>query len=57
MHICIGLFAVVTAVLAGATLGRVFGWSSGDGTYLTMLVLAVVGWWMGRRAGRQEERR
>lgn len=57
MHICIGLFAVVTAVLAGATLGRVFGWSSGEGTYLTMLVLAVVGWWMGRRAGRQEERR
>jgi uncharacterized membrane protein YccC len=57
MHICIGLFAVVTAVLAGAALGRTFGWSAGEGAYLTMLVIAVVGWRVGRRAGRQKERR
>lgn len=57
MHICIGLFALVTAVLAGAALGRAFGWSSGEGAYLAMLVIAVVGWWVGRRARREEQRR
>lgn len=56
MHICIGLFALVTAVLAGAALGRMFGWSAGEGAYLTMLVIAVVAWWVGRRARRQEKR-
>ncbi len=56
MHICIGLFALVTAVLAGAALGRVFGWSAGEGAYLTMLVIAVGGWWVGRRTRRQEQR-
>lgn len=57
MQICIGLFALVTAVLAGAALGRVFGWSAGEGAYVTMLVIAVVGWWVGRRTRRQEQRR
>jgi hypothetical protein len=57
MHICIGLFAFVTAVLAGAAVGRLFGWSAGEGAYLTMLVIAVVGWWVGRRTRRQEQRR
>ncbi len=57
MHICIGLFALVTAVLAGAALGRAFGWSGGEGAYLAMLVIAVVGWWVGRRARREEQRR
>lgn len=57
MQICIGLFALVTAVLAGAALGRVFGWSSGEGAYMSLLVIAVVGWWVGRRARREEQRR
>lgn len=57
MHICIGLFALVTAVLAGAALGRTFGWSAGEGAYLTMLVSAVIGWWIGRRVRREEQRR
>jgi hypothetical protein len=57
MHICIGLFAVVTAVLAGAALGRAFGWTAGEGAYLTILVIAVFGWWVGRHARRQEKRR
>jgi hypothetical protein len=57
MHICIGLFAFVTAVLAGAAVGRLFGWSAGEGAYLTMLVIAVVGWWVGRCTRRQEQRR
>ncbi len=55
MHICIGLFALTTAVLAGAALGRAFGWSAGEGAYLTLLVIAIVGWWVGRRARREEQ--
>jgi hypothetical protein len=55
MHICIGLFALVAAVLAGAALGRVLGWSAGEGAYLTLLVMAIVGWWVGRRVRRQEQ--
>jgi hypothetical protein len=54
MHTCIGLFALVTAVLASAALGRVLGWSAGEGAYLTMVVIAVIGWWVGRRIRRQE---
>jgi hypothetical protein len=57
MHICIGLFALVTAVLAGAALGHAFGWTACEGAYLTMLVIAVFGWWVGRRTRRQEQRR
>jgi hypothetical protein len=55
MYICIGLFALVTAVLAGAALGRAFGWSAGEGAYLMMLVIAVIAFWVGRRARRQEQ--
>jgi len=57
MHICIGLFALITVVLAGAALERAFGWSAGGGAYLTLLIVSLIGWWMGRRARRQEERR
>lgn len=57
MYICIGLFALVTAVLAGAALGRAFGWSAGEGAYLTLMLIAFVGWWVGRRVRRQEQRR
>jgi lipoprotein signal peptidase len=57
MHICIGVFALVTVVLAGAALGRIVGWSAGEGAYLTMLVIAVVGWWITRRARREEQPR
>jgi ATP/ADP translocase len=54
MHICIGVFALVTMVLAGAALGRAFGWSAGEGAYLTMLVMAVIGWLVTRRARCEE---
>ena len=55
MSICIGFFALVTAVLAGAAVGRVFGWSAGDGAYLGVCVMAFIGWWVGRCA--QQERK
>jgi hypothetical protein len=54
MHICIEVFALATAVLAGAALGRAFGWSAGEGAYLTMLAMAIIGWWVSRRARREE---
>jgi hypothetical protein len=57
MHICIGVFVLMTAVLAGAALGRAFGWSAGEGAYLTMLLMALVGWWITRRARREAQPR
>jgi hypothetical protein len=57
MHICIGLFALVTAVLAGAALGRAFGWTAGEGAYLSLLVVSIIAFWVGRRTHRQEQRR
>jgi hypothetical protein len=56
MHVCTGVFALVTAVLAGAALGRMVGWSAGEGAYLTMLLMSLVGWWVMRRARREERR-
>lgn len=57
MYICIGAFALMTLVLAGAALGRVIGWSAGEGAYLTMLLMGLVGWWITRRARREEQPR
>ena len=54
MNICVGVFALVTSVLAGAALGRAVGWSAGEGIYLTLLAVSIIGWWVGRRAGRRE---
>lgn len=53
-HVGIGLFAVLTALLAGAAIGRVFGLSAGEGLYLTALALAVMGWFIGRHSRRRE---
>jgi hypothetical protein len=40
----LGGFALITLLLAGAALGRVFGVSVGDALYLTALLLAALGW-------------
>ncbi len=40
----LGAFALITLLLAGAAVGRVFGVSFGDALYLTALVLAALGW-------------
>ncbi len=52
-HVLFGLFAFITLVLAGAAVGRLFGLPVGDGAYLTITILAVIGWMNGQRA--QEE--
>lgn len=49
-HILIGVFALVTIVLAGASVGRLFGLSAEEGAYLTVLLMAVIGWLAGRSA-------
>lgn len=54
-HTLIGLFALLTFILAGAAIGRVMGLSVSEGIYLTTLTLAVVGWFMGRRMRRRED--
>jgi hypothetical protein len=40
----LGGFALVTLLLAGAAVGRVFGVSFGEALYLTGLALVVFGW-------------
>ena len=51
-HALIGLFAVVTLLLAGAAVGRILGLTAGEGAYLTALLVALIGWLAGRkRAG------
>jgi hypothetical protein len=51
----IGVFALLTLILAGTAIGRLLGFSAGEGIYLTTLMLAVVGWFMGRKVPRQED--
>lgn len=53
-HTLIGLFTLLTLVLAGATVGRILGLTAGEGAYLTALLLAFIGWMAGRK--RVEER-
>ncbi|GAB4549517.1 MAG: hypothetical protein OHK0023_14170 [Anaerolineae bacterium] len=40
----LGGFALITLLLAGAAVGRVFGVGFGEALYLTVLVLVVLGW-------------
>jgi hypothetical protein len=55
-HILFGLFAFVTLILAGAALGRLFGLPVGDAAYLTITLLAVIGWMTGRRTQKEVKR-
>jgi len=52
----LGLFALVTLVLAGAAIGRIFKLPNGEGIYLTLLITALIGWWIGRRSSHKQER-
>ena len=55
-HHWLGLFALLTLVLAGAAIGRIFKLPNGEGIYLTLLITALIGWWIGRRGSRKKER-
>ena len=55
-HHWLGLFALLTLVLAGATIGRIFKLPNGEGIYLTVLAAALIGWWIGRRSNHKKER-
>ncbi|MBE2266676.1 MAG: hypothetical protein IAE80_00490 [Anaerolinea sp.] len=52
----LGLFALLTLVVAGAAIGRIVKLPNGEGIYLTVLSAALIGWWIGRRGSRKEER-
>lgn len=54
-HTLIGLFALLTFILAGAAIGRLMGLSVSEGIYLTTLTVTVVGWFIGRRIRRRED--
>lgn len=55
-HHWVGLFALLTLVLAGAAIGRMFKLPNGEGIYLTLLITALIGWWIGRRNSGKKER-
>jgi hypothetical protein len=52
LHFWLGGFALLTVLLAGAAIGRLSGLSAGEGAYLTLLLLALLGWLVGRRGRR-----
>lgn len=54
LHFILGLFALVTLLLAGASVGRRLGLSAGDGAYLMLLLLAMIGWFASRHLYRKE---
>lgn len=54
-HSLIGLFTLLTFILAGAAIGQLLVLSASEGIYLTTLTLAVVGWFTGRRMRRRED--
>ena len=54
-HHWFGLFALLTLVPTGATVGRLLGLSDGEGVYLTVFLTVLVGWWIGRRNRHQKE--
>jgi len=51
----LGLFALLTLVLAGAAIGRILKLPNGEGIYLTVFAAALIGWWIGRRSRHQKE--
>ena len=52
----LGLFALLTLVLAGAAIGRILKLPNGEGIYLTVLAAALIGWWIGWRSNHKKER-
>lgn len=52
-HFLVGMFILLTIILAGAAVGRLVGMLASEGAYLTLLALAIVGWLVGRRKYRQ----
>lgn len=49
LQIVVGGFALMTLLLAGAAVGRVFGMGFDEALYLTGLLIVVLGW-LGNRA-------
>lgn len=45
----LGLFTVITLILAGAAVGKMLGAAEGDGAYLAVLVTVTISWLITRR--------
>ncbi len=45
----LGLFALITLVLAGAAVGKRLGAAEREGAYLALLAMVIVGWLFIRR--------
>ena len=48
-HVLLGVFALLTAIVAGAAIARLCGLSASEGVYLAVLLLVIIGWLGGRR--------
>lgn len=53
LNFFVGLFTLLTIMLAGAAIGRLLGLRADQGAYFTLLVLAAVGWLVSRRMFRK----
>lgn len=53
-HTAIGVFALVTALLAGTVIGQVLGISFGEALYLSVVVLIGIAWIANRLMLRRE---
>lgn len=53
-HTTIGVFALVTALLTGAAIGRVLGISFGEALYLSVFALIGIAWVVNRLMLRRE---
>lgn len=53
-HTTIGVFALVTALLAGTVIGQVLGISFGEALYLSVVVLIGIAWIANRLMLRRE---
>jgi Ni,Fe-hydrogenase I cytochrome b subunit len=53
-HHWLGVFTLLTLVLAGVAIGRVLKLPNGEGIYLTVFAAALISWWIGRRSNRKK---
>lgn len=49
-----GLFALITLLVAGAAISRILRLPAGDGMYLMLLVVTIIVWVVSRRLFRKE---
>lgn len=52
----LGLFVLITLMLAGVAIGRFIGLGPGESIYFTALSIASMGWLVGKGTHRQDQK-